>query len=662
MNTVTPISQTPAAAVALVKAGIYLVPFERGSKGPRTKGWNRPENCVSTVERASHLHGNIGIAHVPSRTCCIDIDDMALAVSWFGGAGIDLEGYWNAPDAVRWTSGVPDRGKLLYRLPDGVALLPTRMFKGDGVELRCATAEGLTVQDVLPPSIHPVTGKPYKWIGPRTYRDIPLIPADLLAFWQALQHSKENPTANGAPTPMGAGRDDIEALLACIKPQTLEYDDWLHVGMGLHHETSGNAVGLELWEDWSFDSGKNKKYDKGRANFDGRYNSFRLDHVNPRTIHTIEKMAGTTLAMASEYTRGDVIDFTTLATTPPKPRRWVRNEWIPRNKTTLLAGPGGIGKTLILQQLQTCTPNDLPWLEIAGIQGPTLGFYCEDDDDELKWRQAEIFAAYGLDARKHSAGINIQSRVGKDNLLFAFDAARCLIPTKFYDEMHAMLESIRPVLLVLDNSAQMYNGSEIDRPMVTAFCNKLSGLALEFDMAVCLLAHPAKVEGSEFSGSTAWENAVRTRLYLQRNKDMAITLKKAKANYSKLEEMELEYCNGIFVPRTVADVSQDVAAAEPVVLAALEHFASVKTNTSQKPKAKNNLIKLADEAGRLNGTSKEHGAAALSSLIASGAIVQNVTMPWRGEDRHHPIGLATAAAAALAEAVEAAKAAAKAAR
>ena len=33
------------------------------------------------------------------------------------------------------------------------------------LEFRCGTADGLTVQDVLPPSMHPDTGMPYRWGG-----------------------------------------------------------------------------------------------------------------------------------------------------------------------------------------------------------------------------------------------------------------------------------------------------------------------------------------------------------------------------------------------------------------------------------------------------------------------------------------------------------------
>lgn len=52
------------------------------------------------------------------------------------------------------------------------------------LEFRCGTREGLTVQDTLPPSIHPDTGRPYRWGGKGDWRAIPEIPAALLAVWQ----------------------------------------------------------------------------------------------------------------------------------------------------------------------------------------------------------------------------------------------------------------------------------------------------------------------------------------------------------------------------------------------------------------------------------------------------------------------------------------------
>ena len=144
------------AAVEYVSAGLKLVPIPRGTKGPVTKHWNEETKCITTVADAQALADcNIGLAHLFSGTCTIDIDDYESTKAWMQDHSIDIDKYLNADNAVKIISGVANRAKLLYRLPDGVDYLATHKINEAGFELRCATVDGKkTVQDVLPPSIH----------------------------------------------------------------------------------------------------------------------------------------------------------------------------------------------------------------------------------------------------------------------------------------------------------------------------------------------------------------------------------------------------------------------------------------------------------------------------------------------------------------------------
>lgn len=168
-----------------VRQGWCLVPIPKGQKGPATKGWNTRASCVTTEDHARRINGaNVGLAHLFSRTCCIDIDNLAQSSQLLAGHDIDLNMLLNASDSVQISSGRPNRAKLLYRLPDGIDALPTRKFS-EGLELRCATKGGKsTVQDVLPPSVHPDTGKPYEWAGKGDWRNLPVLPDALLQFWR----------------------------------------------------------------------------------------------------------------------------------------------------------------------------------------------------------------------------------------------------------------------------------------------------------------------------------------------------------------------------------------------------------------------------------------------------------------------------------------------
>jgi len=73
-------------------------------------------------------------------------------------------------DAARIESGRPNSLKLLFKLPNGSPALKTIQIKKENkvvFELRCANAKGLTVCEVIPPSIHPL-GTTYTW----TNRDL----------------------------------------------------------------------------------------------------------------------------------------------------------------------------------------------------------------------------------------------------------------------------------------------------------------------------------------------------------------------------------------------------------------------------------------------------------------------------------------------------------
>lgn len=166
-----------------LKKGLVLVPIPKGKKAPRGKGWNRLDNCV-TASNAKPIIGNVGLAHLYSRTCVIDVDDYLRADEWMAGYGLDLTALFTAEDAVQIKSGRPNRAKLVYRLPEVVESLPTRQI-GGFIEFRCASKTGdTTVQDVLPPSIHPDTGKSYTWAG--DWRHIPELPGPVLEVWLSL--------------------------------------------------------------------------------------------------------------------------------------------------------------------------------------------------------------------------------------------------------------------------------------------------------------------------------------------------------------------------------------------------------------------------------------------------------------------------------------------
>ena len=177
----------------LIQSGMALVPIPLGSKGPNTQNWNLRTNCVTSPDQANLLDGkNVGLAHAyctPSPTCALDIDNYPNAKDWLASHDIYLDSLWKAQDAVVIWSGKKNSLKLLYKLPGNISPLETKKIVGSSgtstLEFRCATKDGKTVQDVLPPSMHP-DGHQYRWMGSGDPTNIPEIPQSLLKVWLEL--------------------------------------------------------------------------------------------------------------------------------------------------------------------------------------------------------------------------------------------------------------------------------------------------------------------------------------------------------------------------------------------------------------------------------------------------------------------------------------------
>ena len=229
------------------------MPIPANTKGPRTPGWNLKHNALKAQGDLPHGYG-IGLAHAYSGTMALDIDNWTVTTSLLAEHGIDLQALYDAPDAVVINSGKPGHGKLLYTMPFGAAL-PSKKIMHSGItayELRCATVSGLTVQDVLPPSIHPETRQPYHWAGHGHWTRMPVIPQPLLDLWSGmLTQDKERTIATDGS--VDASWEEIRQALDAV-PAECTRDEWVNIGMALHWagtQTDQLEQALALWNEWS---------------------------------------------------------------------------------------------------------------------------------------------------------------------------------------------------------------------------------------------------------------------------------------------------------------------------------------------------------------------------------------------------------------------------
>lgn len=252
------------------------------------------------------------------------------------------------------------------------------------------------------------------------------------------------------------------------------------------------------------------------------------------------------------------LDLAALATVQPKPKEFAVERLAPLAEVTLFTGPGSAGKSLFGQQLATSAAIGLPCLGLHVRPGPALYLTCEDDWDELHWRQEAICKALRVGIAALSGKLHLSSLRGAlDNELGTFDADGTIKPSAAFGRLSATLVATGAKLAILDNVAHLFTGNENDRGEVTRFVNLLNRLAGETGAAILLLGHPNKA-GDTYSGSTAWISAVRSHASLSHDMDTDVrTITVGKANYArKGEAIRFVWMEGAFVRED--DLAPDV--------------------------------------------------------------------------------------------------------
>lgn len=316
---------------------------------------------------------------------------------------------------------------------------------------------------------------------------------------------------------------------------------------------------------------------------------------------------------------------------PVPPRDWLVHGRIPMRNVTILGGDGGAGKSLLAHQLAVGTVADCGWLGMPVRQGRAIYLSAEDDEEELHRRTDDILQATGR-TYDDIAGLTMRSLAGEDALL-AVETGLALIQSELFRELEARAADEGPGLVLLDTAADMYPANENDRAKVRQFIGLLRGLAIRQRCAVVLLSHPSLSglgSGTGSSGSTAWNNSVRSRLYLSRviqdgyepDPDKR-SLSVKKLNYGRIgDEIGMTWQNGVFVPDAAPQGLDRLAAgakAERVFLKLLDEFTAQGRHVSHNPGVTYAPARFAKQE-RAEGVTRQALEAAMNALFSRGVI------------------------------------------
>lgn len=241
-------------------------------------------------------------------------------------------------------------------------------------------------------------------------------------------------------------------------------------------------------------------------------------------------------------------------------------EVLPAGTTTLLGAHGGTGKSMLALQWAVCIALGRPFMGKKTHPGRVLFYSAEDDGTRVRHRLQTICQREGIDPAALADRLRLLDATDIDPSLYAEVLDRRTFATTYrYDLLREDAERFGADVVMIDNASDTYDAEENARARVRAFIRSLNVLAKARNAAVLLLAHVDKntARGSSdkegYSGSTAWHNSVRSRLFMA-NKDGSLLLEHQKCNLGPCADpIPLQWLDGVIVGGTDALQSGDGA-------------------------------------------------------------------------------------------------------
>lgn len=358
--------------------------------------------------------------------------------------------------------------------------------------------------------------------------------------------------ANAAPQrPANADPAVIRDLRSALT--ALRADDrvlWVAVGHAL--KTLGEQ-GRSLWLEWSQTSAKYEAQDAAT-----KWDSFNPTNTGHKSVFAKAQAAGwvnpaskvNSASLTIDNETGEIlppmlkpVSVSDVHTNPSQPPQFVWDDYLPRGVVTLMGAHGGTGKSTIALMLGVCTALGRPLFGVDTVQCKTLFVSLEDSAHIVRHRLAFICSLWDINPASLDGKLHIVD--GTENPeLFSADSRGAGETTATYSELRELVQFEDVGLVVVDNASDAYGGDEIQRRQVRAFIRALVDVARLNNCAVMLLAHVDKAtsrarnaEGGEgYSGSTAWHNSARSRLFMTRTETGTLTIEHQKSNLGRCRE------------------------------------------------------------------------------------------------------------------------------
>jgi hypothetical protein len=333
---------------------------------------------------------------------------------------------------------------------------------------------------------------------------------------------------------------ELRSALASMRAD--DYDIWYRMGMALHEL---GDVGRGLWMEWSATSEKFDPQDAARkwdrdlagAHSIGYLSVFHEAQargwVNPRSNAaqgqskpTIDIDLGKPAKTGQELLDELAFDWDTTPDMEPD----VIEGLIADEEVTLLGGHGGGGKGFMALQFDVALALGLPVLGCKVARQYRVLHYSAEDGKKRLGRRLRAYLKNFTPEEQATVKKNLRLVDASElRLLYGEQQidtrsfAKALTATPDYYNLQKMAEAFDAEVIVVDGASDTFGGNEVSRLQTTEFVKLLKFVHPKRRRAVLLLVHidRASARGNVtdddgYSGNSAWHNACRRRVYLQK--------------------------------------------------------------------------------------------------------------------------------------------------
>jgi AAA domain/Primase C terminal 2 (PriCT-2) len=339
-------------------------------------------------------------------------------------------------------------------------------------------------------------------------------------------YSSAGATSHDDPV-LGLTDDQIEQALAVLDPD-LPHDQWLAVGMSVHHETRG--AGFDAWADWS---GLGSKF-PGRDILQQRWDSFGKQTGKTVTGRTLLKMANAAgarispspvspedfevqVAQAGEPGKALRFAFTPVhqfASAQGLP--WVIKGVLPKAALAVVYGASGSGKSFAVLDMALSIARGIDWRGRKVRQG-RVAYVAAEGADGFRKR----LSAYAQQHEVDLAEVPMAVLDGAPNLMLVDDTADLAV---------GVLAAGEPSLVIVDTLAQTTPGANEnageDMGKALGHCRRLHEMT---GATVLLIHHSGKDQAKGARGWSGLRAACDAEIEVIRSETGARELRLSKA-------------------------------------------------------------------------------------------------------------------------------------